>query len=172
MLSAKRSASLYCFWRTGNLIAQKTLHTGLDYLFLFTCFCMKVLFAAPYLNILLHEQTKVLETEWLDFANSQQLRASLTEALQLGRRHRVRGWIGNNARMRTIRPTDQDWMNLEWFPEFTKLAVKRLAVVVSNDALNQMGIDNILTRASAHVPFDTRYFAGIEEARSWAGDNS
>jgi len=133
---------------------------------------MKVLSAAPYLRILLHEQTQVLETEWLDFANSQQLRSSLLEALRLGRQHHVRGWIGNNTKMRTIRPTDQDWMNLEWFPEFSKLKINRLAVVVSNDALNQMGIDNILTRASSHVPFDTRYFASVEEARRWAGENS
>ncbi|MBO3270001.1 MULTISPECIES: hypothetical protein [Hymenobacter] len=133
---------------------------------------MKVLFAVPYLNILLDERTRVLETEWLDFANSQQLRSSLMEALRLGRHHRVRGWIGNNAKMRTIRPTDQDWMNQEWFPEFTKLGVDRLAVVVSNDALNQMGIDNILTRASAHVPFDTRYFASVDDARRWAGESN
>lgn len=132
---------------------------------------MKVLSAAPYLNILLDERTRVLETEWLDFANSQQIRTSLTEALQLGRQHRVRGWIGNNTRMRTIRPADQDWINQEWFPEFARLQVKRLAVVVSNDALNQMGIDNILTRATAHVPFDTKYFASVEEARRWAGES-
>ncbi|MBC6610889.1 hypothetical protein H8B15_08135 [Hymenobacter sp. BT507] len=133
---------------------------------------MKVLFAVPYLNILLDERTRVLETEWLDFANSQQLRSALMEALRLGRQHRVRGWIGNNTRMRTIRPTDQDWMNQEWFPEFTKLGVSRLAVVVSNDALNQMGIDNILTRASAHVPFDTKHFASVDDARRWAGETN
>ncbi|UOR05177.1 hypothetical protein MUN82_19845 [Hymenobacter aerilatus] len=133
---------------------------------------MKVLFTAPYLTILLDEQTRVLETEWLDFANSQQIRSSLLEALRLGRQHHVRGWIGNNTRMRTIRPTDQDWMNQEWFPEFKKLGVARLAVVVSNDALNQMGIDNILTRASAHVPFDTKHFASVEDARRWAGGSN
>lgn len=133
---------------------------------------MKVLFTAPYLNILLDERTRVLETEWLDFANSQQIRSSLMEALRLGRQHRVRGWIGNNTKMRTIRPADQDWMNQEWFPEFKKLGVSRLAVVVSNDALNQMGIDNIITRASAHIPFDTKHFASLEDARRWAGEGS
>lgn len=109
-----------------------------------------------------------LETEWLDFANSEQIRSSLTEALRLARQHRVKGWIGNNLKMRTIRPADQDWMNEQWFPDFAKLGVQRLAVVVSQDALNQMGINNILQRASAHTPFDTQYFASPEDARKWA----
>ena len=109
-----------------------------------------------------------LETEWLDFANSEQIRSSLAEALRLGRQHRIQGWIGNNLKMRTIRPADQDWMNEHWFPEFAKLGVQRLAVVMSQDSLNQMGINNIIQRASEHVPFDTQYFSDPTEARRWA----
>ncbi|GAB3638390.1 hypothetical protein GCM10027422_39800 [Hymenobacter arcticus] len=109
-----------------------------------------------------------LETEWLDFANSEQLRGALTEALRLGRQLRVRGWIGNNTLMRTIRPADQEWMSHTWFPEFARLEVQRLAVVVSQDALNQMGISNILQKSTNHTPFDTQYFSDIEAARRWA----
>ena len=130
---------------------------------------MPVIYRVPYLLLHHHSTGPVLETEWLDFANSEQIRSSLTEALRLGRVHRVQGWIGNNLKMRTIRPADQDWMNQTWFPEFAKLGVKRLAVVVSQDALNQMGISHILQRASEHVPFDTQYFSDPAEARRWAG---
>lgn len=133
---------------------------------------MKILLATPYLNILFYEQAKILETEWLDFANSAQIRESLLRALELGRQHQVKAWIGNNAHMRTIRPADQDWINQEWFPQFMRLNVKRLAVVVSNDALNQMGIDNIMTRATLHVPFDTQYFTSAIEARRWASEQT
>ena len=129
---------------------------------------MPVIYTTSYL--LLHHDPvgATLETEWLDFVNSEQLRTSLNEALRLGRLHRVKGWIGNNTRMRTIRPADQDWMNHEWFPEFSKLGVQRLAVVMSQDALNRMGINTIIQRATEHVPFDTQYFSDAAAARSWA----
>ncbi|RYY16269.1 MAG: hypothetical protein EOO36_11390 [Cytophagaceae bacterium] len=131
---------------------------------------MPVIYRTTYL-VLHHDPVgATLETEWLDFANSEQLRSSLTEALRLGQRHRVKSWIGNNLQMRTIRPADQDWMNEVWFPEFAKLGVQRLAVVVSQDALNQMGINNIIQRASAHVPFDTQHFSDPREARRWAAN--
>lgn len=109
-----------------------------------------------------------LETEWLDFANSEQLRSSLLEALRLARLHRVKGWVANNTLLRTIRPTDQDWINQVWFPEFAKLSVRRLAIVESQDALNRMGIVNIIQRATEHIPFDTQYFSNADEARRWA----
>lgn len=131
---------------------------------------MPVLHSTPFLTVHFDPSTATLETEWLDFVNSDDLRAALDEALRLGRLYGVRGWIGNNKRMRTIRPADQDWMNQVWFPEFAKLGVRRLAVVVSDDALNRMGIDNILQRASDLVPFDTQYFADAAEARRWVGE--
>lgn len=130
---------------------------------------MAVVYRTNFIQLHHDAAGATLETEWLDFANSEQIRSSLTEALRLGRQYRIRGWIGNNLKMRTIRPADQDWMNNVWFPEFAKLGVQRLAVVVSQDALNQMGINNILQRASAHTPFDTQYFASPDEARQWAG---
>ncbi|MGI4759732.1 MAG: hypothetical protein ACRYF0_03435 [Janthinobacterium lividum] len=118
----------------------------------------------------LHHQAAgaTLETEWLDFVNSEQLRAALTESLRLARQHRVQGWVANNTLLRTIRPADQDWINQVWFPDFSKLGVKRLAIVESQDALNRMGISTIMQRATAHAPFDTQYFADASAARRWA----
>jgi len=109
-----------------------------------------------------------LETEWLGFVNSEQLRSSLTEALRLARQHRVKGWVANNTLLRTIRPADQDWINQVWFPEFAKLGVRRLAIIESQDALNRMGITNIIQRATEHIPFDTQYFSDATAARRWA----
>ncbi|RYY08400.1 MAG: hypothetical protein EOO36_23870 [Cytophagaceae bacterium] len=129
---------------------------------------MPVVYRTNFIQLHHDSAGATLETEWLDFANSEQIRSSLTEALRLGRQHRIQGWIGTNLKMRTIRPADQDWMNQSWFPEFARLGVKRLAVVVSQDSLNQMGINNVIQRATEHVPFDTQYFASPEEARHWA----
>jgi hypothetical protein len=113
-----------------------------------------------------------LETEWLGFVNSEQLRTSLTEALRLGRQHRIKGWVANNTLLRTIRPADQDWINQEWFPEFAKLGVKRMAVIISQDGLNRMGINNIMQRATEYLPFDSQYFADADEARRWAASTN
>lgn len=129
---------------------------------------MPVIYRTSYL--LLHHDPvgNTLETEWQDFVNSDQLRVSLTEVLRQARHYRIRGYIANNTLLRAIRPADQDWINEHWFPDFAKLGVQRLAIVVSQDGLNRMGVDNIMQRATAHIPFDTQHFADADEARRWA----
>lgn len=133
---------------------------------------MPIIYHTSFVQLHHDPAAATLETEWLGFLNSEQLRAALTEALRLGRQHRVQGWVANNTLLRTIRPADQDWINQEWFPEFTKLGVKRLAIVESQDALNRMGISHIMQRATAHIPFDTQYFADASSARRWAASVS
>ncbi len=130
---------------------------------------LQELFSTPHVRLKVDEAAHLLETEWLGFCNSTELRGALNEALELGARFRVRGWVGNNLQMRTIRPQDQDWINTDWFPRFAQLGVERMALVVSNDALNRMGVDHIMSRATAHTPFAMQYFDNAESARAWAG---
>jgi hypothetical protein len=129
---------------------------------------MPIIYRTSYL-ILHHEPANAtIETEWLDFVNSDQLRSSLLETLRLCRLHRIKGYIANNTLLRTIRPADQDWINEVWFPDFAKLGVVRMAIIESQDGLNRMGIENIMRRATEHIPFDTQYFADAATARGWA----
>jgi hypothetical protein len=129
---------------------------------------MPVIYRTSFL--LLHHEPigNTLETEWQDFVNSDQLRVSLAEVLRQARHYRIQGYIANNTLLRAIRPADQDWINEQWFPEFAKLGVQRLAIVVSQDAMNRMGVDTIMQRATAHIPFDTQSFDDADEARRWA----
>jgi hypothetical protein len=129
---------------------------------------MPIIYRTSFVQLHHDPAGATLETEWLDFVNSEQLRSSLTEALRLARQHQVKGWVANNTLLRTIRPADQDWINQAWFPEFSKLGVKRLAIIESQDALNRMGISTIMQRATAHLPFDTQYFADATAGRRWA----
>jgi len=133
---------------------------------------MPVVYRTSFLHLNHDPAGATLETEWLGFVNSEQLRSSLAEALRLARQLRVKGWVANNILLRTIRPADQDWINEVWFPEFAKLGVERLAIVISQDGLNRMGIENIMQRATKHLPFDTKYFADAPEARHWAAVTS
>jgi len=133
---------------------------------------MPAVYHTSFLNLNHNPTGATLETEWLGFVNSDQLRSALMEALRLARQLGIKGWIANNLLLRTIRPADQDWINQVWFPEFAKLGVKRMAVIISQDGLNRMGIDNILQRATEHLPFDTQHFADAQEARRWAACTS
>jgi hypothetical protein len=133
---------------------------------------MPIVYRTSFVQLHYEPAEATLETDWLGFVNSEQLRSSLTEALRLARQHQVKGWVANNTLLRTIRPADQDWINQVWFPEFARLGVKRLAIIESQDALNRMGITTIMQRATEHIPFDTQYFTDATAGRQWAASTS
>ena len=128
---------------------------------------MQTLFTAPYLRIHHDGFAHALELEWLDFADSAALRTGLDTGLELAAQYHVRAWIGNLKRMRLIRPQDQEWINTDWFPRFSRLDVLHMALIESQDVLNRQGVTRIMHRAHGLTPLSTAYFSTVEEARSW-----
>ena len=134
---------------------------------LFVFVPMKTLFTSSYLLIHHDGFGHALELEWLDFANSAQLREGMWEGLRLASLYNVRAWIGNLRGMHVIRPIDQVWLNEEWFPRFAELNITHMAIVESEDVLNRQGVTQIMHRAGPMAPLSTAWFQTVEEARNW-----
>ncbi|PJJ60341.1 hypothetical protein [Hymenobacter chitinivorans] len=128
---------------------------------------MQTLFNAPFLQIHYDGFAHAIELEWLDFANSSELRQGLNAGLTLAQQYHVRAWIGNLKQMRVIRPQDQDWINNDWFPRFARLDILHMAVVESDDVLNRQGVTHVMQRANGLAPLSTAYFINTEAARRW-----
>lgn len=133
---------------------------------------MKTLFTSSYLLIHHDGFGHTLELEWLDFANSADLRTGMEEGLRLAELYQVRAWIGNLRGMRVIRPIDQEWLNNDWFPRFAALNITQMAIVESEDVLNRQGVTQVMHRAGSMAPLSTAYFPTIEAARSWIRNTS
>lgn len=129
---------------------------------------MRIVYESAFLRIQHDAAFRTLELEWLDFANSEQVRMGMLEGLGHAHRLHARAWIGNLKRMRVIRPQDQQWIYETWFPRFAQLGIRRLAIVESDDKLNRMGVAQIMQHAVGSVPLATAYFQDVEAARTWA----
>ncbi|QDA60559.1 hypothetical protein [Hymenobacter jejuensis] len=128
---------------------------------------MAILSTTPFLRIHLHEPTALLEVEWLDFVQGEPLREALLDALRLAHLHHVRAGLCDTKLMRTIRPTDQDWIVQRFIPELATLPLKRLALVWSSDALNRMGVSHVMQRCSHLLTCETEAFDSRSEAFLW-----
>ncbi|MDO7846674.1 hypothetical protein Q5H92_09925 [Hymenobacter sp. M29] len=130
---------------------------------------MEAALAFPFLNVYLHPGPEpVLETQWLGFATGAEFRASVAQALELGREHHVRGWIADDRRLGAVRPRDLQWTHDEVLLAFDRMGLRRLALLESEDALNRLTIDSMYQRALETVSFELRRFTDIEAARAWA----
>ena len=130
---------------------------------------MQTLYSTPYLIIYLHQTThQTLELHWLNFVPSADLRACLLEMLRLARQHQVKAWLADNRLIRAMRPVDLEWVGQAIMLPMSELGVRRLAVVESQDAINRMGVNAMLTAVLPNTQLTTNYFATLAEARTWA----
>lgn len=130
---------------------------------------MSELYTSPYIRVSYDAATQLLEAEWLGFVNTTQLRSELEGLLTAARGRRIRGYLFNHKKMRTIRPADQEWMATQWFTAFARLGVPRMAIVESDDALNRMGTNHVVQRATCGPAVEVRCFNSATQARLWLG---
>lgn len=125
----------------------------------------------PFLNILLHTGTRnVLETEWLGFAGSADLREALTEALRLARLHRVTGWVADDRYLGAVRPKDLDWVHDAVLVPLSLLGVLRFAHLESEEVLNRLTINGMYQSAVPGLAYEFRHFTSLTAARAWVAE--
>lgn len=130
---------------------------------------MEPIYSHPSVVIYLHAgKHNTLEVQWLDFVNSDTLRTCLLEALRLARHHAVRAWIADNRLLRAIRTKDFEWMDAHIMQPLNALGVHRLAVIDSQDAMNQLGIKLFLSSIIPNTAIISQTFTSPEQARTWA----
>jgi hypothetical protein len=116
--------------------------------------------------------TRLLVLEWFAYANAEQYRQMLEDALRIGQELGCERWIGHNQRLKVIAPASQRFTAEEWWPRFATLPLKRLAIVVTEDDFGRISLERIIERATPLSPFDIRYFPTFDESLVWVHDDA
>jgi|SRR6185436_6518384 len=129
----------------------------------------KVIFEKPFLKIVADDDKKFIHLRWINFAQSAEFREGLNFALDYVRKNKIKRWLANLRDMSIIKEADRDWTNDEWFPELAKTDLKRMAILVSMDYLNQSAVTRIMNKAEEDkfILFETEYFNDIDRAKEW-----
>jgi hypothetical protein len=127
----------------------------------------KIIFEKPFLKIVTDEEKQLIHLRWIGFSNSDQFREGLNFALDYVRKNKVKRWLANLRDMSIIKETDRDWTNNEWFPELAKTGLKKMAIIVSMDYLNQSSVTRIMNKAEQVIHFQTENFNDMDRARDW-----
>ncbi|SNC77699.1 hypothetical protein SAMN06265337_4300 [Hymenobacter gelipurpurascens] len=130
---------------------------------------MPILVSYPVLVLHLHlGSCTALETEWLGYASSTDFRLHITEALDLARQHGVTAWIANDRLLGAVRPTDLTWIGEEVLPAMVELGIVRFCRLEAEQTLNRMLIAHLYEDTTPALPFETRTFPEVQQARAWA----
>jgi hypothetical protein len=113
-----------------------------------------------------HESSMILR--WKKAPESRQYRYGMLKAYRALKEHRLEHMLLNNQRLGVLTLEDQAWLVATAIELIPKMSLKKLAVVNSADALQQMSSELIGCKLKdANLPHTTWYFLTEEEAKEW-----
>lgn len=127
----------------------------------------KIIFDKPFLTVAADDEHFLINLRWKNFATSDEFREGLSFGLEYVKAHQTRRWLANLRDMSIIKEADRLWTNNEWFPALAKTSLKRMAIIVSLDYLNQSSVNRIMHKAEEVIGFETEYFNDFDRAKEW-----
>lgn len=104
---------------------------------------------------------------WNGFLSSQEFREAISICTDLIEERKVLRWLGDNRKMRVIRPVDQLWFVEEILPRLQKSSLVRNAVLHSEDFFNKTAVEQIYKRAEGESDLITKDFESNSLAMAW-----
>lgn len=104
---------------------------------------------------------------WNGFLSSQEFREAISTCTELIEKRNVLRWLGDNRKMKVIRPVDQVWFVEEILPRLQKSSLVRNAVLHSEDFFNKTAVEQIYKRTEGESDLITKDFDSNVLAMAW-----
>jgi hypothetical protein len=127
----------------------------------------EVFFNRPGVAIVKWDVTiQAVSTEWQGRADKADFINVLEASLVAIKKHHASRGLVDSLLQKALPQSDQDWVNRDWFPRALAAGLRRLALVIPQNALAMMSIEEVLSRVRGTM-LDVEYFSTVAEARKW-----
>ncbi len=104
---------------------------------------------------------------WNGFLSSSEFREAITACIEAIEKHKPLRWLGDNRKMKVIRPVDQEWFVEHILPRLQQSSLRRNAVLQSEDFFNKTAVEQIYKRAEGLSDLVTKDFNDRVKALAW-----
>lgn len=126
-----------------------------------------IFFQKPYCTICFYEDKSLGVGVWEGFLSSEEYREAFLQGLALIKQRKLKRYLLDNRKLKTIRLLDQAWTVAVAGPRLAISSLERVAIIVSEDIFNRMAMDNMFVKGGQFVHFDYAYFKEEREAMRW-----
>ncbi len=124
-------------------------------------------FQNEVVTISYEEDSKLGVAVWNGFLTSQEFREATSICLRMLEEYKPLRWLGDNRKMKVIRPVDQEWFVEHALPRLQQSSLRRNAVLVSEDFFNKMAVEQIYKRAESKGDMVLKDFDSKVLALAW-----
>lgn len=110
-------------------------------------------------------ETLVVQTSgYVQFDYSKEF---MDKALGLLIENHASKWLGDQRNAFTMGKELQDWLENDWFPRAVKGGLKKMAVVIPDNIIQQNVIKRATDKGTSTGPIESKTFSGYKEAVEW-----
>jgi hypothetical protein len=115
---------------------------------------------------------QLVRLTWKEAMPGPKYRETLLRLLEIVRAHGLKHWLSDGRRMGPILFADQAWTMSAYVPLLVQAGMARIAIVSSEDVLNQIAVDRMVNATPADVPYTIAFFQDPSIAQLWLMDKA
>jgi len=126
-----------------------------------------IYFRNSFVSIYSDMDLRLGKAEWHGDLIGSEFREAVLLCLDLIDRHSLVGWLGDNRRMKSIRPDDLEWSMQNFLPQLLDSSLMRLANIPSEDSGNRAAVEMMYEKSGGTARLAVRDFYTEQEALAW-----
>ncbi|PRY14917.1 hypothetical protein CLV24_103156 [Pontibacter ummariensis] len=127
-----------------------------------------IYFKNPFVSLYYDKALKIGGAEWQGELQGAEFREAVLLCLYLIDRFELKGWLGDNRKMKSVAPADLQWSMEVFVPQLVESPLLRLANLPSEHEENRQAIDSMVDKCNGSgQQLAIRNFEEKEEAMAW-----
>ena len=126
-----------------------------------------IYFKNDFVSIHFDRDLRIGKAVWQGDLVGSEFREAVLLCLDLIDRHSLVGWLGDNRRMKSIRPDDLEWSLQHFLPQLLEGPLERLANIPSHDGDQRAAVEVLYAKKSDSDELTIRDFVTEEAALAW-----
>ena len=128
----------------------------------------QIYFKNNFVNIYFDKELCIGKAVWKGDLIGAEYKEAVLLCLDLIDRHGLIGWLGDNRKMKSIRPDDLEWSIRVFLPKLLESSLQRLANIPSENEQNREAIETLYNKSNINdKELSVRSFKIIREAEAW-----
>ncbi|MBL7963062.1 MAG: hypothetical protein JNM31_04370 [Flavobacteriales bacterium] len=117
-----------------------------------------------------HPGQRLVRLAWKRAVPGPVYREVLLTLLEVVRQRNLKLWLSDGRRMGPILYDDQVWTMKEYTPQVLQAGLERIAIVNSEDVMNQLAVDRMVNATPADAPYEIAFFQDPAIGQLWLMD--
>ncbi|MBT9393125.1 hypothetical protein KLP40_08110 [Hymenobacter sp. NST-14] len=126
-----------------------------------------MVYASDSLRIQLEPTLRLLRWAWASSLPAAGIPAAFAQLLVCSRQHHVRRWLADLSSLPLVSTDEQAWLSEVWLPQFVRLPIRTLALVLPVNLHNQLVVESLLADGRRLVRADVQFFSDLPGAIDW-----